>query len=329
MVKHPNFRIGYLKARGLKEEDGEAWSEQTSALQALGMGQPRNSITNHWRETKFVVATLFALLASLSFMFGSAPIQVECREHGIEVPREAKGSEMAARSASSSPSSLSPPSSSQPDSRTLGLDTRGGRGREVENSQLDSIGLSSASSTAQSFSPDARERADSNSNLGSARASSVAIGMGSGGSKQKQAATSNESSPKVASMSAESSNNSALKSRPHPRDSLNLRGSSEIPMESRIQFAKVKANPIDMDTAAGHHYGKHSHGKYYMFTEVPKKHSYKMGFKRGNHKHEIERKESRHKSHVSSYFKWHDKKGKGSHKFEFKHSHHKKKKKHY
>lgn len=95
--------------------------------------------------------------------------------------------------------------------------------------------------------------------------------------------------------------------------------------ESNIANAKVRVEPSDMQAAAGHHHGK-SHGKYYMYTEVPKKHSYKMGFKRGNHKHQIERKESVHKEHVHSYFKWHDKKGKGSHKFEYKH--HDKKKHH-
>lgn len=98
-------------------------------------------------------------------------------------------------------------------------------------------------------------------------------------------------------------------------------------LESNIANAKVQVSPIDMAAAAGHHHGKShgGHGKYYMYTEVPKKHSYKMGFKRGNHKHTIERKESVHKSHVHSYFKWHDKKGKGSHKFEYKHEDHKKK----
>lgn len=89
-------------------------------------------------------------------------------------------------------------------------------------------------------------------------------------------------------------------------------------LESNIANAKIKLSASDMATAAGHHHGK-SAGKYYMYAEAPKKNSYKMGFKRGNEKHLIERKESAHKSHVSSYFKWHDKKGKGSHKFEFKH----------
>ncbi|KAG9510911.1 hypothetical protein GZH46_00532, partial [Fragariocoptes setiger] len=53
----------------------------------------------------------------------------------------------------------------------------------------------------------------------------------------------------------------------------------------------------DLSVAASKHKGHH-YGKYYMFTEVPKKGAYKMGFKRGNKKHTIERKESVHKSHV-------------------------------
>lgn len=88
--------------------------------------------------------------------------------------------------------------------------------------------------------------------------------------------------------------------------------------QSNISNAKVHMSAQDMVPAAAGHYGK-SHGKYYMYAESPKKGAYKMGFKRGNHKHMIERKESSHKGHVHSYFKWHDKKGKGSHKFEFKH----------
>jgi hypothetical protein len=88
--------------------------------------------------------------------------------------------------------------------------------------------------------------------------------------------------------------------------------------QSNIANAKIHVSPKDMSTAAGHHYGK-SHGKYYMYAESPKKGAYKMGFKRGNHKHVIERKESAHKGHVHGYFKWHDKKGKGSHKWELKH----------
>lgn len=95
-----------------------------------------------------------------------------------------------------------------------------------------------------------------------------------------------------------------------------------------IANAKVQTGPTDLSPAAGSHYGK-SHGKYYMYAEVPKKGAYKMGFKRGNEKHTIERKESVHKGHVESYFKWHDKKGKGSHKFEFKHEDNHKKHHHY
>lgn len=91
-----------------------------------------------------------------------------------------------------------------------------------------------------------------------------------------------------------------------------------------IANAKVQSGPTDLASAAGSHYGK-SHGKYYMYAEVPKKGAYKMGFKRGNEKHTIERKESVHKGHVESYFKWHDKKGKGSHKFEYMHKDSKKK----
>lgn len=108
----------------------------------------------------------------------------------------------------------------------------------------------------------------------------------------------------------------------------------EQALESSIANAKVELSGKDMATAAGHHHyggggGKGGHGKYYMYAESPKKGAYKMGFKRGNHKHMIERKESVHKSHVHSYFKWHDKKGKGSHKFEFKHSDKKSKHGHY
>lgn len=119
-----------------------------------------------------------------------------------------------------------------------------------------------------------------------------------------------------------------IQKQPSPTADVGASASPIQAMESSIENAKVKMSSNDMATAAGHHHGK-SHGKYYMYTEVPKKHSYKMGFKRGNHKHLIERKEYAHKSHVHSYFKWHDKKGKGSHKFEFKHDDHKKKKYHH
>lgn len=113
--------------------------------------------------------------------------------------------------------------------------------------------------------------------------------------------------------SSSSSNNADSLPEDNKESALEPRG-----LESNIANAKIKLSANDMATAAGSHHGK-SHGKYYMYAEVPKKKSYKMGFKRGNEKHLIERKESAHKSHVHSYFKWHDKKGKGSHKFEFKH----------
>lgn len=41
----------------------------------------------------------------------------------------------------------------------------------------------------------------------------------------------------------------------------------------------------ELQGAAGHHHSHH-HGHYYMHAEVPKKKSWKFGFKRGNHKHE-------------------------------------------
>lgn len=91
--------------------------------------------------------------------------------------------------------------------------------------------------------------------------------------------------------------------------------------QTNIANAKVQLNnPNDMTAAAGSHYGKSHGGKYYMYVESPKKGAYKMGYKRGNAKHTIMAKASVHGSHVSAYYKWHDKKGKGSHKFELKHS---------
>lgn len=93
--------------------------------------------------------------------------------------------------------------------------------------------------------------------------------------------------------------------------------------EASIANAKVHSSSSDMQQAAGHHYGGggggHGHGKYYMYAESPKKGSYKAGFKRGNHKHLIMRKEWQHGSHAGGYMKWHGKKGKGSHKWEYKH----------
>lgn len=102
--------------------------------------------------------------------------------------------------------------------------------------------------------------------------------------------------------------------------------SLEEPSESNIANAKIQLSGNDMSTAAAHHSKSHGGGKYYMYAEVPKKGAHKWGYKRGNHKHSIEAKESAHKSHVHGYVKWHDKKGKGSHKYEYKHSEHKKKK---
>jgi len=97
---------------------------------------------------------------------------------------------------------------------------------------------------------------------------------------------------------------------------------TSIQSAASIANAKVHNGAQDMQPLAGHHYGKShggGHGKYYMYAESPKKGSYKAGFKRGNHKHMIERKEYQHKSHAGGYMKWHSKKGKGSHKWEFKH----------
>lgn len=87
----------------------------------------------------------------------------------------------------------------------------------------------------------------------------------------------------------------------------------------------------DLNTAAGHHHG-HAHGKYYEYREVPKKKTWKFGYKRGNHKHTIERHEhgkaGKH-PHFKTKVKWHDKKskGKGIHLWDYnhhdkKHSHH-------
>lgn len=68
----------------------------------------------------------------------------------------------------------------------------------------------------------------------------------------------------------------------------------------------AKHGLTDLQTAAGHHHG-HSHSHYYQYVEVPKKKSWKFGFKRGNHKHEISRHEKGHKSKFHSSFHWHAK----------------------
>lgn len=100
---------------------------------------------------------------------------------------------------------------------------------------------------------------------------------------------------------------------------LALAGQGDLSIGQSIANAKVQLTNQDMQPAAAGHYGGKGHGKYYMYAESPKKGAYKAGFKRGNHKHMIERKESQHKSHAHGYMKWHDKKGKGSHKWEYKH----------
>ena len=111
-----------------------------------------------------------------------------------------------------------------------------------------------------------------------------------------------------------------------PSSQMSLSAATNTPPRAYLAAAQSIASPkiqlgtADMTPAAGHHYsGKAAHGKYYMFTEVPKKGAYKAGFRRGNRKHLIERKESVEKGHASGYFKWHDKKGSGSHKWELKH----------
>lgn len=80
----------------------------------------------------------------------------------------------------------------------------------------------------------------------------------------------------------------------------------------------------DLNTAAGHHHG-HSHGHYYEYREVPKKKTWKFGYKRGNHKHWIERhehgKSGKHHPHFKTKVKWADKKskGKGIHLWDYNH----------
>lgn len=79
----------------------------------------------------------------------------------------------------------------------------------------------------------------------------------------------------------------------------------------------------DLKTAAGHHHG-HTHGKYYEYRAVPKKKTWKFGYKRGNHKHTISRHEhgkaGKH-PHFKTKVKWHDKKskGKGIHLWDYNH----------
>lgn len=80
----------------------------------------------------------------------------------------------------------------------------------------------------------------------------------------------------------------------------------------------------DLATAAGHHHG-HAYGKYYEYREVPKKKTWKFGYKRGNHKHTISRhehgKSGKKHPHFKTKVKWHDKKskGKGIHLWDYNH----------
>lgn len=95
---------------------------------------------------------------------------------------------------------------------------------------------------------------------------------------------------------------------------------------ARPQASTVQASATtvgDLNTAAGHHHGHH-HGKYYEYREVPKKKTWKFGYKRGNHKHHIERhehgKNGKH-PHFKTKVKWADKKskGKGIHLWDYNH----------
>lgn len=68
----------------------------------------------------------------------------------------------------------------------------------------------------------------------------------------------------------------------------------------------IRNSNADLEAAAGHQHD-HGHGHYYQFVEVPKKKAWKFGFKRGNHKHTIMRKEKGYKNKFHSEFKWHAK----------------------
>jgi hypothetical protein len=91
---------------------------------------------------------------------------------------------------------------------------------------------------------------------------------------------------------------------------------------SAIQTSAA-ATDGDLHTAAGHHHG-HAYGKYYEYRAVPKKKTWKFGYKRGNHKHTISRHEhgkaGKH-PHFKTKVKWHDKKskGKGIHLWDYNH----------
>lgn len=95
-------------------------------------------------------------------------------------------------------------------------------------------------------------------------------------------------------------------------------------MRPANQIVSVSPTTSDLATAAGHHHG-HAYGKYYEYREVPKKKTWKFGYKRGNHKHTISRHEhgkaGKKHSHFKTKVKWHDKKskGKGIHLWDYNH----------
>jgi hypothetical protein len=90
-------------------------------------------------------------------------------------------------------------------------------------------------------------------------------------------------------------------------------GPSRRQASPAIQTSATTATDDDLHTAAGHHHG-HSYGKYYEYRAVPKKKTWKFGYKRGNHKHTISRHEhgkaGKH-PHFKTKVKWEDKKSKG------------------
>lgn len=97
---------------------------------------------------------------------------------------------------------------------------------------------------------------------------------------------------------------------------------------SKGGIASGMSGANDLQTAAGHNHG-HKHSHYYMHIEVPKKKAWKMGFKRGNHKHEIMKHEKGYKHKFHTHFKWHAKekckkkkhcKSVGEMKWEYKHA---------
>lgn len=100
-------------------------------------------------------------------------------------------------------------------------------------------------------------------------------------------------------------------------DRLNRRQASPA-----IQTSEARTDG-DLSTAAGHHHG-HAYGKYYEYRAVPKKKTWKYGYKRGNHKHTISRHEhgkaGKH-PHFKTKVKWHDQKskGKGVHLWDYNH----------